>query len=121
MKKFAFLAIIPVAAALAVLAVLPGCATAPTSQYTEVDGVGIWKGAAPSQPYTVIDTVRRDGPDTSVTYADLERSIVDEAKRRGATGVIIQSEVMAVSQTSLLTGRQIMAPKVTAELISGGN
>ncbi|HEX4086113.1 MAG TPA: hypothetical protein VHY22_14455 [Chthoniobacteraceae bacterium] len=99
---------------------LAGCAT-PAPQTTDIDGIQVWKHGQPSQPFKVIDTVVRQAPDTSMDYAMMERSIAREAARRGANAVIIESEVMTVSRMSLVDGRQIMAPKVTAELISTGH
>jgi hypothetical protein len=97
---------------------LAGCAAGPQqASRTVMSGVDVWTSGAPSQPYDVMATVQRVGPDSSVTYAQLEASIADEASQRGADGVIIVSQVMVPSRTSLFTARQIMAPKVVAELI----
>lgn len=108
----------PILAAAALL--LAGCAT-PSPESTDIDGVQVWKNGQPSQPFKVIDTVVQQAPDTTQDYASLERSIAQEAKRRGADGVIVVTEVMVVSRMSVFDGRPIMAPKVTAEIVSFGS
>jgi hypothetical protein len=102
---------------LAVLA-LAGCATAVSvpTKYV-VDGIDVWKGGNPSQPYTVMDTVQSVGPDTSATYEQEEQQIAQEAKERGADGIIVLNTVMVISRQDVALDRPIMAPKVQAELI----
>lgn len=102
---------------LAVLA-LAGCATASSGPTKSVvDGIDVWKGGNPSQPYTVMNTVQSVGPDTSATYEQEEQKIAQEAKKRGADGIIVLNRVMVVSRMDVVMGRPVMAPKVQAELI----
>jgi hypothetical protein len=102
---------------------MAGCASAPNgaASHSTVNGMEVWNGAKPDRPYHVFATVYRTGPDTSVNYADEVRSICAEATTRGADAVIVTTEVMTVTKLSEFTGRQIMAPKVEAELIKYGN
>jgi hypothetical protein len=102
---------------LAVLA-LAGCATAGSGPaMSVVDGIDVWKGGTPSRPYTVMDTVQGEGPDNSATYEQEEELIAQEAKERGADGIIVLNTLMVVSRQDVTLGRPIMAPKVEAELI----
>jgi hypothetical protein len=105
---------LPILAAFA----LAGCATGvsvPTKSV--IDGIDVWKGGNPSQPYTVMDTVQSVGPDNSATYAQEEEEIAQQAKKRGADGIIVVNTVMVVSRMDLALDRPLMAPKVQAELI----
>ena len=103
---------------------LAGCASTPgggsagqTGTSSLINGVEVWEGGPPSRPYDVIATVQRLGVDGSATYRQQEEQIADEASQRGADAVIVESETMVVSRVEITTGRNIMAPKVVAQLI----
>jgi len=105
---------LPIFAALA----LGGCATAGSSPSSSViDGIDVWRGGTPPQRYQVLDTVQRVGPDSSATFEQEEEEIAQEAKTRGADGIIVLNTVMVVSRMDLALDRPILAPKVQAELI----
>lgn len=85
---------------------------------TLINGVEVWQGGVPSRPYTVIDTVSRQGADQqSASYRSEEELIARDARKRGADAVIVLDTVMGVSRMDVIVGRPIMAPKVDAQLI----
>jgi hypothetical protein len=108
---------------LLILLALTGCTSTPggpqngTGTSEVIDGVEMWKGGPPSRPYQVIATLRKQGPDSSSSFADEENAVASEARLRGADGVIVLDAVMVVSRMNPVDGRAVMAPKVDAELI----
>ena len=107
------------------LLAIGGCASTPggpgpagtVGASSMIHGVEFWNGGPPARPYEVIDTVSQEGADNSATYADEERLIADEARNRGADAVIVLNSVMVTSRRSVIDGRDVLAPKVEAELV----
>jgi hypothetical protein len=94
----------------------PATETPPAGASTSIGGVDIWH-SPPSRPYQVISTVAHEGPDDSASYADEEALVAQDAQKAGADGAVILYEVKAVSRMDISDGREIMAPKVAAQLI----
>jgi hypothetical protein len=102
--------------------VIAGCASSPTpatlaEPSAAIDGIDVWAGGTPARPYQVMDTVQKLGPDESATYEQEEELIAEDAKQRGADGIIVLSTVMVPSRQDLFTSRPLLAPKVEAEVI----
>ena len=110
-------------ALLLTLSLLAGCTSTTDETHSvpgtvsTVSGIDIWKDGAPSRPYLVIDTVEKQAADSSANFAQEEQLLAADAKERGADAMIIVNEVMVPSRMSIVDGRLLLAPKVTAELI----
>jgi hypothetical protein len=101
---------------------LAGCASSPNmvslgEPSGAIGGIDVWSGGTPGRAYQVIGKVQRVGSDGSATYEQEEELIAQDAKAKGADGMIVLNTVMVVSRMDLATNRPILAPKVEAELI----
>jgi len=102
-----------------------GCATSspdgthsgPVGTRSVIGGVEFWKGGPPPRAYRVLTPTASQGADTSATYRGQEGFIATDARRRGADAVIVLNEIMVVSRMDVITGHQILAPRVSAQLI----
>jgi hypothetical protein len=97
---------------------LTACTTVPqTANSAVMHGVEVWTNGVPSRPYTVIDTISGVGPDQSVTFAQEEALLAQEARKRGADAMIVTTKVQVIIRQDPVLGRPLMAPKVIAEIV----
>jgi hypothetical protein len=103
---------------LGMAALLAACTTVPkTANSAVMHGVEVWTSGTPSRPYTVIDTISGVGPDQSVTFAQEEALLAQEASKRGADAMIVTTKVQVIIRQDPVLGRPLMAPKVIAEIV----